>query len=183
MLIVSQNEAERQQFASLIAAQAVHVGAGIIFYDAFKKYKDFANAINTDYMEDLDLDLIASKTEGNTKIIIINSLKLILDNGGHKAFSKFLDYAGGKNCIVIACEAYENNSELLLSDFTTTVFFPCEQVNERFADNYDIFEDERTVLQSLTDGYVYARHGYEELVLKFQLSTKLQTALLKGSFE
>ena len=180
ILIVGAEEDSRQMLASLIATYSQFAGAGIIFFDAHNKYKAFADAVQAEYMTTLDLDLIASRMDGTTKVVVINSLKPVLDNNGHDAFLEFVEYAGSKNCIVIACEGYENNSELLLSDFTTTIFFPVEKVTERFADNYDIFEDERQVIEMLAEGNLYARHGHEDLLLRFTPSAELQKALVEG---
>lgn len=181
ILIVGGTEEDRHVFAGTIAAESVHAGAQVIFYDPLGKYKAYADAVEAEYHTELNLDLFAQSMEGdNVKIMIMGSIKPILDESAHKVFQKFLEYAGEHNCIVIVEESLENNCELLLADFTTTVFFPCEKVTEEYADNYDIFEDERIVLEALTPEFIYARHGYEEITLKFNPSDKLRKVLLEG---
>jgi len=179
-LIVGQDEMDRQSFANLISVQAAAASAKIIFYDHFHKYSDFAQALDAEYIEELDLDKIASRLDGQVHVVVINSIKPILDANAHKSFAKFLDYAASKNCIVICCEDYEENCELLLPNFTTSIFFPCYEITDKFADNYDIFEDEKQVIEFISDGNVYMRHGYEEFVIKFNPSEELTRALLEG---
>lgn len=184
MLIVGSDEATRHTFAGLIAAEANYAGAEIMYYDHYGKYETYADAVEATYFTTLDLDHFATAIEGDhVKVLILNSIKPILDNDGHKAFQKFLEYAGERNCVVIVCEPYEDNCELLLADFTTTAFFPIPKVTEQFADNYDIFEDERQMIETIPPEYVYCRHGYEEMTLRFKPSPKLRNVLLEGKLD
>jgi type IV secretion system protein VirB4 len=137
ILLAGSTEDERQTLANLIAVQASGAGAEIILYDHYAKYSNFAQVAGAEYLTALDLDAISAKLDGDTKIIILNSIKPILDAGGHMAFCSFLEYAGSKNSIVICSANYEENCELLLQNFTTTVFYPCEKITEIYADNYD----------------------------------------------
>lgn len=182
-LIVGEDEMDRQTFANLIAVQAAKSSAKIIFYDHYKKYSNFAKSLNAEYLENLDLDYIAQKLDGEVNVILLNSIKPILDANGHKAFEEFMEYVASKNSIIICCEDYEENCELLLPNFTTTLFFPCYEVTTEYADNYDIFEDEKQMIELINDDSLYMRHGHEEHIIKFNPSEALTEALLEGTLK
>ena len=177
-ILITGNDAERKQLlANLIVAQASRFPLNILFYDESKKYKNFADSLNAEYFDKLDLEAIKTKIQ-NKSVIVINSLKQWLALSDHDAIFDFLDYAASKNATIICLADYADNAEALLPNFRTQIFLTGDVDN--YPDHFDLFEDEIKIIDLLEADNFYFKHGYDELVLNFRSTEKLTQALLNG---
>ncbi len=175
LLISGATPDERQILANLITVQGVKLGMNVLFYDESGKYEGFAKSINATYFKDLDLEAIKKKLEPKT-LVVINNLKKTVDN--LDPFFDFIDFAGGRNAVIIACADYTDNCEALLPNFHTQIFMHGDV--EKTADYFDLFEDEIRLIDLLENDSFYFKHGYDELVLNFRPTKELVQVLTQG---
>lgn len=178
LLISGATLEERQILANLIAAQGVKLGMNVVFYDESGKYENFAKSINATYMTVLDFDQIKEKT-GPKTLILLNSIKKIISNDDPEFVNNFFDYTSGRNAVVMALADYTDNCEALLPNFNSQIFLSGEV--EKYADHFDLFEDEIRLIDLLDADSFYFKEGFDEMVLNFRPSPELVDALTKGS--
>jgi len=169
---------ERQILANLITAQGAKLGMNILFYDESGKYENFAKSINATYMKILDLDALKEHT-GEKTLIVINSMKKILDHGNLDFVYSFLDYAASRNAMIIAGADFADDCEALLPNFLTQIFLHGDV--EKYADHFDLFEDEIRLIDLLEGDSFYYKHGFDELILNFRPTKELVETLTGGA--
>lgn len=179
ILITGATEPERQLLCNLITAQAAKFGIDIIFYDATGKYENFAKSVNAHYMRDLNLEEIKQKVTPKS-LIIINSLKHLVGEGTNlDPVYEFIDHVAGENGTIMTLAEFSDDCEALLPNFPSQVFMHGDV--DKYADHFDLFEDEIKIIDLLEPDHFYFKHGYEELILTFHPSDKLARELAQGS--
>jgi len=183
VLIVGDYAEQRNALLHLMGVHLKKFPCKIIYYDEKGTYQDFAAEIGAEYTTKFDVEHLKSQAESSEKLIILfNSLDVVIENSGHEFFTSFLEFLGENDSILIACGKYAHDHIELLTSFDSQIYFHSNDI-KKYAKNFDLFEDEVKVVTLLEGKYIYVKHNYEEMMLKYKLSEGLSNKLLPVSPE
>ena len=80
----------------------------------------------------------------------------------------------------MVCGKYINNHLELLTSFDSQIYFHSPEAKKN-AEKFDLFDDELKIIQLLEDKYIYVKHNYEEMMLKYAPSEDMLKKLLNNS--
>jgi hypothetical protein len=178
VLIVSDYEEQRNALLHLIGVHLKKFPCKVIYYDEKGKYQDFADEIGAEYITKFDIEYLQKQAESNNKLVLLfNSLDVVIENSGQEFFTNFLEFLGENDAILVACGKYVHDHIELLTSFDSQIYFHSNDIKKN-AKNFDLFEDEVKVVTLLEGKYVYVKHNYEELTLKYAPSELMTKKLL-----
>ena len=178
VLIVSDFEEQRNALLHLMGVHLKKFPCKIIYYDEKGGYQDFANEIGAEYTSTFDIEYLQKQAEENDKLVILfNSLDVVIANSGEEFFTNFLEFLGENDSILIACGKYVNSHVEMLANFDSQIYFHSQEI-KRNADKFELFDDEVKIITLLEEKYIYVKHNYEEIMLKYSLSENLAKKLL-----
>jgi type IV secretion system protein VirB4 len=181
MLITSEYEEQRDALLNLLGLHLKKFPCKIVYYDEKGKYENIAKEMGAEYITKFDLEYLKKLAEAPGKLIILfNSLDKVVGGANEDFFNNFLEFLGENDSILIACARYAVNHVSMLVNFDSQIYFGDTEIRKS-ADNFDLFDDEIKIIMSLQSEFIYAKHNYEEIVLKYQVSDGFVNKLLGAS--
>lgn len=181
VLIVSEYEEERLAMLHLLAVHLKKFPCKIVYYDEKGAYASLAQEIGAEYMTSVDFDRLRQLAEGSEKLVILfNSMDLVINGFGLEFFNNFLEFLGENNSLLIGCGKYVHNHVEILPAFDSQIYFHTPEI-KKYADNFELYDDEVKIILFVEGRYIYLRHQYEEHILKFNPNEKFKAKLLSSS--
>lgn len=178
ILITSDYKEQRNALMHLMGVHLKKFPCDVIFYDEKGDYEGFAEEIDAEYITKFDFEHLKQRAESSEKLVILfSSLDLVTENAGTEFFGNFLDFLGENDSILVACTKYVNSKIDLLPYFDSQIYFNSPEI-KKHAENFDLFDDEVKIITLLEDKMIYAKHNYEEVVLKYTIPEDLTDKLL-----
>ena len=178
VLIVGDYEEQRNSVMNLMGVHLKKFPCHVVYYDEKGNSRDVADEIGAEYVTSFDFEYLKAQSEKHEKLVILfSSLDKVVESSGAEFFTNFLEDIGENDSILVACTKYVNDHVELLTSFDSQIFFNSPDIRKN-ASNFDLFDDEVKIVTMLEDEYIYVKHNYEEMVLKYAISEELVDKLL-----